>query len=57
MTPDSFGRFPSDPTFKEMRTPDRSTYEQGVDHAFKEQYLRNDVRDADKRKQDLPSEA
>ena len=52
--PDSFGRFPSDPTLKELRTPDRSVYEQGVSHDFKEQYLRNDVREADDRKQDLP---
>ena len=56
VVPDEFGRFPSDPTLKELRTPDRSTYEQGVAHDFKEQYLRNDVRDADRRKQDLPSE-
>ena len=52
---DSIGRFPVDPTLKELRTPDRSTYEQGVGHDFKEQYLRNDVRGADKRGQDLPS--
>ena len=52
--PDEFGRFPVDPTLRELKTPDRSTYEQGVDHAFKEEYIRNDVRGADQRKQDLP---
>jgi hypothetical protein len=51
---DSLGRFPEEPTLKELRTPDRSFYEQGASHAFCEKYLANTVRRADKRPQDVP---
>jgi ADP-Ribosyltransferase in polyvalent proteins len=53
---DLIGRFPTDPTLRELRTPDRSAYEQGASHNFKEEYIRNDIRGADKRKQDLPGD-
>ena len=51
---DSLGRFPTDPTLKELQTPSRGAYEQGTSHAFKEKYIANTVRGADKRPQDVP---
>src|ERR1700722_6769530 len=51
--PDEFGRFPSDPTLKELSRPDRSVYEQGVRHDFKVEYVANTMRRYGTERQDV----